>query len=421
MAGSLSRTTAPFAVHSFRLQWPADLMTSLAFEMETLILGWYILTTTGSVFWLTVFAAMQFHGTLVSPLLGVIGDRIGHRNLLCCMRAVYVGLAATLLTLAASGLLGPVAVVVVASLMGIVRPSDLSVRAASVAQSIPADLLVGALGISRTTSDVARIAGALTGAGVLAKLGMAPAYMIITAIYAGGLVLLLLARTKDGAIIASGTRAERGISGAWRDLKEGMAYVRSTPRLLAAVWLAFLMNMTTLPLSGGLLPFVAKGVYGTDQTGLGYLSASFAAGAFIGSFGLSLAARWIRLARAMMLSGIIWCVVLMVFATTTTLREGVVLLLLAGVMQSVCLVSMAILLLKTSEERLRGRVMGVRMLAIISQVPGLLPAGLLIERFGFSATAQLYSGGALLCTILIWGMWHKDLWPPEAVANVRTT
>lgn len=181
------------------------------------------------------------------------------------------------------------------------------------------------------------------------------------------------------------------------------------------------MNMTTLPLSGGLLPFVAKGVYGTDQTGLGYLSASFAAGAFIGSFGLSLAARWIRLARAMMLSGIIWCVVLMVFATTTTLREGVVLLLLAGVMQSVCLVSMAILLLKTSEERLRGRVMGVRMLAIISQVPGLLPAGLLIERFGFSATAQLYSGGALLCTILIWGMWHKDLWPPEAVANVRTT
>ncbi|MDH4325886.1 MAG: arabinose ABC transporter permease, partial [Betaproteobacteria bacterium] len=40
---------APFRVRSFRFQWPADLATSWAFEMEALILGWYVLTTTGSV------------------------------------------------------------------------------------------------------------------------------------------------------------------------------------------------------------------------------------------------------------------------------------------------------------------------------------------------------------------------------------
>ena len=31
---------APFATRSFRFQWPADLLTSWAFEMETIILGW---------------------------------------------------------------------------------------------------------------------------------------------------------------------------------------------------------------------------------------------------------------------------------------------------------------------------------------------------------------------------------------------
>src|SRR5688572_27862219 len=49
---------APFGVRSFRFQWPADLCTSWAFEMEALILGWYVLTTTGSVEQLVVFAAL---------------------------------------------------------------------------------------------------------------------------------------------------------------------------------------------------------------------------------------------------------------------------------------------------------------------------------------------------------------------------
>ena len=40
---------APFRVRSFRFQWPADVATSWAFEMETLILGWYVPVETQSV------------------------------------------------------------------------------------------------------------------------------------------------------------------------------------------------------------------------------------------------------------------------------------------------------------------------------------------------------------------------------------
>src|SRR3546814_18907314 len=66
-------------VHSFATSW--------AFEMETIILGWYVLVETGSVLLLTVFASLQYIGTLITPMFGVIGDRIGSRNLLCAMRA----------------------------------------------------------------------------------------------------------------------------------------------------------------------------------------------------------------------------------------------------------------------------------------------------------------------------------------------
>ncbi|RPI48233.1 MAG: arabinose ABC transporter permease, partial [Betaproteobacteria bacterium] len=44
--GAKISTLAPFRIRNYRFQWPADLATSWAFEMETLILGWYVLVQT---------------------------------------------------------------------------------------------------------------------------------------------------------------------------------------------------------------------------------------------------------------------------------------------------------------------------------------------------------------------------------------
>ena len=68
---------------------------------------------------------------------------------------------------------------VLVALMGLVRPSDLGLRAALIADTMPPEQLTGAMGMSRITSDSARIAGALTGAGLFALLGMGPAYIVI--------------------------------------------------------------------------------------------------------------------------------------------------------------------------------------------------------------------------------------------------
>jgi len=75
--------------------------------MEMLILGWYVLVETGSVLLLTLFASLNYVGTLIAPMFGVVGDRIGHRDLLAMMRATYAVLAATLMTLALTGWLSP--------------------------------------------------------------------------------------------------------------------------------------------------------------------------------------------------------------------------------------------------------------------------------------------------------------------------
>jgi len=174
---------APFGVKSFRFQWPSDLTTSWAFEMETLILGWYILIKSESVILLVIFGALQYFGALVSPLFGVAGDRMGYRRMLWVTRAIYAFLAGTLLVLGWLDALNPYIVLFIAGIVGMIRPSDMVFRYALIAQTQPPHLLMGALGVSRITSDSARMAGALAGAGAVAYLGMTAAYVVITLLY----------------------------------------------------------------------------------------------------------------------------------------------------------------------------------------------------------------------------------------------
>src|SRR5690348_16006597 len=161
MISGLTHALGPFALKSFRFQWPADLLTSWAGEMEGIILSWYILIETGSVLLLTLYASLQYIGTLLSPIFGVIGDRIGHRNLLCIMRAGYCAFAVTIMMLAFTGMIRASYVLIIAGCMGLVRSSDLVMRNALIGASMPPATLVSAASVMRTTMDSARIVGAL--------------------------------------------------------------------------------------------------------------------------------------------------------------------------------------------------------------------------------------------------------------------
>jgi MFS family permease len=386
--------------------------------MEMLILGWYVLVETGSVLLLTLFASLNYVGTLIAPMFGVVGDRIGHRDLLAMMRATYAVLAGTLMTLALTGYLNSLYVFIIVAIMGLVRPSDLGVRGALVANIMPSDQLIGAISISRTTMDTARIAGALSGAGLFAALGMGPAYVAIVSLYVVStlLTLCVVAPSKPHPVDEAASDALR--RSPMRDLKEGVAYVWTTPRMRAAIWIAFLANLTAYPLSNGLLPYIAREIYGTNQTGLGYLSASFAVGSLVGSIALSLIGG-IRVARLMIGATVVWYATLLVFVQMQTVPAAIACLMLAGFSQSLTMISIAVILMRTASEHFRGRVMGVRMLVIYSLPLGLLAAGSLIDEVGFAATGTLYAATGLALMLAIVLHWRADLWHLHAPANAK--
>jgi len=407
---------APFRVRSFRFQWPADLLASLAFEMETVILSWYVMVQTGSVLLLTLFGSLLFLGTLAAPMFGVLSDRLGPRFILIVMRGSYAVLAAILTLLALTGRLAPIWVFAVATLVGLVRPNDQALRNILIGETMPAPRLMGALSFSRATMDSARVAGALAGAGLFTVLGIGPAYILVTALYvASGGLTFGVARRRLVPDLGASPRAVRGagvaagVSGL-RDLKEGLLHVWRTPALHGPMWLAFLINLTAYPISGGLLPYVARQVYGVDATGLGYLVASFSLGALIGSIAMVATGGPRRPERSMLVYATLWYAVLLGFGFVRTLDAGLAALFLAGIVQSVAMISMAAWLLAAAGDRFRGRVMGVRMLAVYGLPLGLMASGALIDRIGYAPTIATLAAVGLVFTLLAGITWRASLW-----------
>jgi MFS family permease len=393
--------------------------------METLILAWYVLVNTGSVLMLTVFGSLQFLGTLVAPFFGVLSDRVGSRTMLCAMRTIYVALALSLMTLGLAGLITPTAVLVAAAISGLIRPNDLVMRNSLIGETIPAPDLMGALALSRSTQDSARVAGALVGAGLSAALGLGQAYIFVAIFHAASLVLTFgVARARP---VPDPSRRENAagrrlanvarLSG-WREMVEGLAYVWTTPRVLAAMYLAFLVNLTAYPVSGGLMPYVARNIYLTDATGLGWLVASFSFGALIGSVGLVVSGAPRNPERVMVVNIALWYALLLLFAHVSTFALALPLLMITGLVQSLAMIAMAASLLHAAGDRFRARVMGVRTLAVYGLPLGLMAAGVLVERLGFPLAISLYCAIGLAFTVLIGVRWRASVWQTAPARGV---
>jgi Major Facilitator Superfamily len=196
----------------------------------------------------------------------------------------------------------------------------------------------------------------------------------------------------------------------WQDLKAGLHRVLWTPELLAMMLLAFLINLTAYPASSGLLPYVARQVYHVDATGLGWLVASFAFGGLLASITVVVTGGFRGTERTTLVGTAIWYVVLLGFGHLDSVGAGMLTLLIAGFVQNVAMIAMSASLLAAAGDGFRGRVMGVRMLAVYGLPLGLVACGVLIERIGYPLTMTAAALAGLLFTILIGVRWRADLW-----------
>ena len=366
-------------------------MTTWGTEMEILILGWYILVATDSPFLVGVLGALRFSGTLTAPIVGVIADRVSRKVMLLVLRTGAGLSAVALLLLAVSNLLEPWHVFVIAGISGFFRPADNVLRQALIADTVPRDMLMNASGLARTTQDTARIVGALLGAALLSQLGLGWAYVGVTFFYAASVLIGLGIASIKPVVSLDHVNPIT-------DLKNGVRYMMDSPVIKPIMFLAFLVNLTAFPLTNGLLPVVARDVFGSDENGLARLVATFAVGALVGSLVMAALVKSRRPERFMMFAIVVWYVLLILFAGTESNTVGLPLLALIGASISFSMISMSVVLMTFTKFEMRGRVMGVRMLAVYGLPVGLVVGGWLIERYGVQAAITGYAVGGLVAT-----------------------
>jgi Na+/melibiose symporter-like transporter len=267
--------------------------------------------------------------------------------------------------------------------------------------------------VSRTTADSARIAGALTGAALVATMGSGWAYLGVCLVYVASLLLTFGVGVRRVRLFGESAMVPTPLAA----LKAAFAYVWSTPDVRALMLLAFTMNFAAYPIANSLLAYVAREIYGLDQTGLGWLIASFSGGALLGSILLSTLGAHIQPARTMLSCALTWFALNFAFSWLENANWGRGLLFAAGFVQSFCMVPMAVLLLRTAAPEFRGRVMGVRMLAVYGMPVGLLLSGQMVEYLGYPITGSSFSLVGAAFTLWIAVRWRTHLWRRDAPAN----
>jgi hypothetical protein len=83
------------------------------------------------------------------------------------------------------------------------------------------------------------------------------------------------------------------------------------------------------------------------------------------------------------------------------------------------MVTVAVVLLDIAGGSFRGRIMGVRMLAIYGLPLGVLAGGALIDTIGFSATGALYALAGIALTLYMTWRWRTDLRLADLAAGGR--
>jgi hypothetical protein len=107
---------------------------------------------------------------------------------------------------------------------------------------------------------------------------------------------------------------------------------------------------------------------------------------------------------------VIWYGLLAILGQLETKANGVAVLIPIGFVSSLTMISLAGVLLRAVADRFRGRVMGIRMLAVYGLPMGLLSSSALIGWIGYPATVLVYVAIGTGFTAVIGYHWLRSLW-----------
>ncbi len=356
--------------------------------MLRFLLGWSAWALTGTATWVgIVSAAMLLPTFLLSPVFGVVSDRINPRNGMLVTLLGQGLVAATAGTAELLGVFGLGPLLLLAVIGGAITAAHQPLRLSLLPLLVPRDVLPGAIGVSAIVFNSSRILGPALGGWLLVRASTGTAFLVAAGLFAAGLLLLTRIRLAPRAAAQEGSTL-------LGEMLAGLRFVRShrgIQVILGFTLLNGLLGRTVIEL----LPAISGKLLAGNAGTLATLTATAGAGAIMG--GLLLAQRrnagegllrlvvWSQVAGSLSLLPIAWA--------ASTLRLGVIIFALSMAMTIAGIGSQALAQLSTPDA-FRGRVMSLWVMVTMgAPALGALALGPAADQLGFP---PILLGSALL-------------------------
>ena len=319
---------------------------------------------------------------------GALADAVDRRRMgLVSVVALAAGsgtLAALALTTPTPWMLYAVAAWM-SALTALVRPS----LQALVPMFLPKDEMTGAAALQMVTGSIAQIGGPALGGVMIARYGLADAYLLDVATYVIAFVLLAALRPTPPGEHAEPASLARVL--------EGFRYARSRQELVGTYVVDFVAMVFGMPLA--LFPALSERLGGVEA--LGILYAAPAIGALITGVTSQWTHRVTRHGRAVIVAAAVWGLAIVAFGLSGRLGPAVICLAVAGGADAISGIFRLTIWNQTIPTSLRGRMASIEMVSYASGPQlGHVEAGLVAAAFG--VTASVISGGALCVIGVIW-------------------
>jgi len=271
------------------------------------------------------------------------------------------------------------------------------VRQSMIPSVVPKADLVNAIALNSGGFNLMKVIGPALGGALIALFGAAGNFFVQSIAYIGVLVMIYLMHIPK-------TSSEARQSSAMANLKEGFAYIWSTPAILALLTLAYVPRVFAVPYQT-LMPVFQKDVLKVGPDGLGMLMAAPGVGAVIAVLTLaSLANRLKRQGLFLVSSIVVLGFFLIVFSQVRVFSLALVTLVIAGAFQMFFLASTATILQLLVPDELRGRVMSLYMLDRGFMPVGALFAGTTAHFIGAPSTVAVM--GVIVIVLALFVAWR---------------
>ena len=385
---------AILAQRNFALVWSSVWMFQTGNQMEALVLAWYVLEVTGDPFLVGLIASARMGLNFLALFSGAIADRLPRHRLLAGIELVMTVLGISILALMFSGLLEVWHLFAITLGAGLVRIFQMPSAQALIGDTLPEDKISNGAALSSMAQNLSTIIGPFVG-GILYKAwGPEGGYTAVALLYFSSSICAFWVRPVR-------VSEARHTGSVLRTVVEGLRYVRGQQILWATLAIAVIINLTGWPFHTALLAIFAGNVLETGPDGLGLLTASFGIGALFGSIAWASFRNLRHIGKLMILSVVIWHGSMLVFALSSSLYLSLAILLVTGMAFSSTQVMMLTAMLRTTQAEYRGRVLGLRVLAIYAYAFGGAGAGALAGVWGAPMAATIIGTTGIVMTFAL--------------------